>query len=120
MLIGRDVIINDVIITCFSMFVYIRTRFCFALSGGNLTAQSTGNHGELEVEFKFHRGSCKLSFLFPPRRKSAAESLLAGLPFLESADNVSGPKSSFMSALFAFMITVSINFENVRYNESIS
>ena len=27
---------------------------------------------------KFQRGSCKLSFLFPPRRQSAQESLLAG------------------------------------------
>ena len=44
MLIGRDDIINDVIITCFSMFVYIRALFRFALSGGNLTAQSTGSH----------------------------------------------------------------------------
>ena len=29
--------------------------------------------------FKFQRRSCKLSFLFPPRRQSAPESLLAGL-----------------------------------------
>ena len=36
--------------TCFSMFVYIGTCFCFVLIGGNLTAQSTG---ELEAEFKF-------------------------------------------------------------------
>ena len=28
--------------------------------------------------FKFQRRSCKLSFLFPPRRQSASESLLAG------------------------------------------
>ena len=28
--------------------------------------------------FKFQRRSCKLSFLFPPRRQSALESLLAG------------------------------------------
>ena len=28
--------------------------------------------------FKFQRRSCKLSFLFPPRRQSAPESLLAG------------------------------------------
>ena len=34
--------------------------------------------GELEVEFKFQRRSCKLSFLLPPRRQSAPESLLAG------------------------------------------
>ena len=37
-----------------------------------------GATGELEVEFKFQRRSCKLSFLFPPRRQSAPESLLAG------------------------------------------
>ena len=44
MLIGGDDVSNDVITlgTCFSMFVYIRTRFRFTLIGGNLTAQSTG------------------------------------------------------------------------------
>ena len=44
-LIGRDDN-NDVITlaTCFSKFVYIGARFCFALIGGNLTAQSTGSH----------------------------------------------------------------------------
>ena len=46
MLIGGDDISNDVITlgTCFLMFVYIRTRFRFALIGENLTAQSTGSH----------------------------------------------------------------------------
>ena len=46
MLIGGDDISNDVILlgTCFSMFVYIRARFHFALSGGNLTAQWAGSH----------------------------------------------------------------------------
>ena len=43
-LLGGDDIINDVIITCFSMFVCIHAHFRFALSGGNLTAQSTGSH----------------------------------------------------------------------------
>ena len=49
MLIGGDHISNDVITlrTCFSMFVYIRARFLFALIGGNLTAQSSGNHREI-------------------------------------------------------------------------
>ena len=60
--------------TCFSMFVYIRTHFPFAVIGGNLTAQSME---EMEVEFKFQRRSCQLSFLFPPNRQSAPESLLA-------------------------------------------
>ena len=46
-LIGRDDISNDVITlgTCFSIFVYIRVCFRFALIGGNLTAQSTGATG---------------------------------------------------------------------------
>ena len=46
MLIGRGDIIKDVIAlgTCFSMFVYIRVCFYFALISGNLTAQSTGSH----------------------------------------------------------------------------
>ena len=37
-----------------------------------------GASGELEVEFKFQRHSCKLSFLPPPCRQSALESLLTG------------------------------------------
>ena len=72
MLICEDDVSNDVIIvgTCFSLFVNICARFRFALIGGNLTAQSMGSHGGilLEVEFKFQRRGCKLSFLFPPRR----------------------------------------------------
>ena len=52
-----------------------RALFRFGLIGGNLTAQSKGSHRELEAEFKFQRRSCKLSFLFPPSRLSAPESL---------------------------------------------
>ena len=46
MLIGEVNISNDVMAlgTWFSMFVYISTRFRFALIGGNLTAHSTGSH----------------------------------------------------------------------------
>ena len=49
MLIGEDHISNGVITlgTCFSMFVYIRARFLFALIGGNLTTQSSGSHREI-------------------------------------------------------------------------
>ena len=49
MLIGGDDISNDVItlVMCFSMVVYICTRFHFALIGKNLTAQSTGSHREI-------------------------------------------------------------------------
>ena len=67
-LIGGDDISNDFITlgTCFSMFVYICARFRFALIVGNLTAQSTGSPGKLELEFKFQRRSCNLSIVFPP------------------------------------------------------
>ena len=80
MLVGEGDISSDVIIlcSCFSMFVYIRARFRFALIGRNLKAQSTGSHRELEVEFKFQRRCCKHSFLFPPRFWSAPESFFAG------------------------------------------
>ena len=37
-----------------------------------------GATGELEVEFKFQRHSCKFSFLFLPHCQSALESLLPG------------------------------------------
>ena len=40
-------------------------------------------HGEPQVEFKSQRRSCKLSFLFPPRRQSVPASLLAG--FMKSS-----------------------------------
>ena len=77
LLIGGDDISNDVITldTCFHVFlnVYIRARFRLALIGENLTSQSTGSHkGILETEFKFPRRSCKLFFLFPPRRLESA------------------------------------------------
>ena len=79
MLIGRDDSNNDTIslVMCFSMFVYTCTHFCFPLIGRNLTAQSTGSHMRVEVEFKFQRHSCKLSFLFLPVDGEPWESLLA-------------------------------------------
>ena len=44
--IGGDDIGNETITlgTCFSMLVYNRARFRFALIGGNLTTQSTESH----------------------------------------------------------------------------
>ena len=46
MLTGEGDISYDVITlaTCFTMFVYIRARFRFALISENLTVQSTGSH----------------------------------------------------------------------------
>ena len=50
MLIGGDDLSKDVITLgkCFSMLIYIRARFRFALIGGNLTAQLTGSHRGME------------------------------------------------------------------------
>ena len=80
MLIGGDDISYDFITlgTCFSMFVYIRACFRFALMAEIWQLSQQGATVELEAEFKFQRHSCKLSFLFPPHRQSAPESLLAG------------------------------------------
>ena len=47
MLIGGHDLRKDVI-TLGKCFVYIRARLLFALIGGNLTAQSTGSHREME------------------------------------------------------------------------
>ena len=62
MLIGGDHISNDVINlgTCFSMFVS-SSRWLAEI----WQLSCRGATGELEVE------SCKLSFIFPPRRQSA-------------------------------------------------
>ena len=81
MLIGRDDISDDVypwhvlprVFQC--LFTFESSHFPFALIGGNLTAQSTG---ELKAEFKFQKRSCKFSFLFPLHRHGVPESLLAG------------------------------------------
>ena len=47
-------------------------------SGGDFSVNGREATGELEVEFKFQRCSCMLSFLFLPRCQSAPESLLPG------------------------------------------
>ena len=62
-----------------AQLIYIRARFRFAPIDKNLTAQSTGSHVELEAEFKFQGRSCKLCFLFPPRRQIARRLALGGL-----------------------------------------
>ena len=83
MLIGKDDISNDVVILgeCVSIFVYICACLHFALIGKNLTAHV---YGELQGNWIWNSNSrdihvvCKISFLFPSRRESARESLLAG------------------------------------------
>ena len=67
MLIDRDDISNDVITlgTCFSRFVYIRACIPFALIGGNLTAQSTGNHKGIGGGIQIPERQLQALLLFP-------------------------------------------------------
>ena len=82
MVIGGDDISSDIITlgTCFSMFVYVRARFRFAMIGGNLTAQSMESPRRIGggIQIPETYCSCRLSFLFPPCRSGVPESLLAG------------------------------------------
>ena len=69
MLIGVDDISNDVITPrhVFSMFVYNRAPFRFVWLAEIWQLTRREATGELGVEFKFQRRSCKLSFLFLPQ-----------------------------------------------------
>ena len=77
MLIGGDDICNDIITldTCFSMFVYIVLIDWWKYDSSVDEEPATG---ELEVEFKFQRCSCKLFFFYSPCCQNAPGSLLAG------------------------------------------
>ena len=72
MVIAGDDITNDIIT--------LRARFRFAMIEGNLTAQSMGSPRGIGsgIQILETYCSCKLSFLFPPCRSGAPESLLAG------------------------------------------
>ena len=67
MLIGKDDISNDVITlsTCFSMLVYSRDRFRFALIGGNLTAHSTGSYREIGGGIQISKTQLQALLPFP-------------------------------------------------------
>ena len=65
--IGGGDIGNDVITlgSCFSMFVYIRARFCFALISGNLTPQSAGSHRGIGGGIQIPETQLQALLLFP-------------------------------------------------------
>ena len=76
-----DDVSNDIITLgmCFSLFVYLHLcSFLLRADWWKSDNSVDGETRELEVEFKFKRCSCKLSFLFPPHHQSALESLLSG------------------------------------------
>ena len=88
MLIGRDDISNDVITlgTSFSIFVYIRVRFRFALTGRNLTAQSTTVTGNWMWNSNF-RGVVEGSPTFSCPAARAPGELACRLPFCDIQKN---------------------------------
>ena len=74
--IGGGDIGNDIITlgSCFSMFVYIRARFCFALISGNLTPQSAGSHRGIGGGIQIPETQLQALLLFPaPPSESPGE-----------------------------------------------
>ena len=69
MLIGGDDVSNDAITlgTCFQCLFTIALVSASSWLTEIWQLSRRGATGELEVEFKFQRRSCQLSFLFPPR-----------------------------------------------------
>ena len=73
------------VLTSLPLALVLQCLFRFALDSASCCLPEIsllsrpGATGELEVEFKSQRRSCKLSFLFPPRRQSAPESLLQAI-----------------------------------------
>ena len=71
------------VMTSFPLARVFQCLFTFALNSALLwlaeiwQLSRRGATRELEVELKFQKRSCKLSFFFVPRRQSAPESLLA-------------------------------------------
>ena len=83
MLISRDDISNDVITIplalAFNVCIHLQLfPLCAVWRKSDSELSCRRAIGELEVEFKFQRCSCKLSFLFLLHCQSALESLLAG------------------------------------------
>ena len=80
MLIGGDGISNDVITLgwCFSWLLLFRARLPFALIGGNLAVQSTGNHGGVGGGIQIPETQLQALLPFPASPPKRPESLLAG------------------------------------------
>ena len=66
---------------CFSMFVYIRARFRFALIGGNLTAQSTGSHREIGGGIEMPETELQALLSFPAQPLERLGELARRLPY---------------------------------------
>ena len=83
MLIGRDDISSDINTLNWHMFFNVCLHAFVLISALRWLVEiwqlsKWGDIGELEVEFKFQRRSCKLSFSFLPCNQSTPESLHSG------------------------------------------
>ena len=80
LLIGGDGLSNDVITLgwCFSWLLLFRARLPFALIGGNLAAQSTGNHRGVGGGIQIPETQLQALLPFPAPPTKRPESLLAG------------------------------------------
>ena len=132
MLIGGDGISNVITLgTCFSMFVYIRTRFRITLIGGNVTAQSTESQGNWRWNSN-SRGVVASS----PSFSCLRESLLAGYPARDRSCGRLFSKRNhcelipttvliFVNPLIPrvtninFLLTISTHFQRKRFREFI-
>ena len=105
MLIGGDVISNDVITlgTCFSKFVYIRARFFFGLIGENLTAQTTASHRGIEGAIQIPETSLQALLHFPaPPPQSPGELARRLVDQLDQGKTISVCASVVGSTLFSY------------------
>ena len=64
------------------MFVYIRARFRFALTGGNLTAQSTGSHREIGGGIEIPETELQALLTLPAQPLEHLGELARRLPYL--------------------------------------
>ena len=91
---GGDDKSNDIIVlgTCYTMFVFFRARFCFALIGGNLTAQSTGSQGGIRSGIQIPEGevASSPSFSRPAARVPRRTCSQASLTLATSTSKTSG------------------------------
>ena len=109
MLIGGYDISNDVItlFSCFLMFVYIRTRFCCALIGGDLIVQSTGSHRGIGDGIQIPELQALLPFSAPPPgspRKACSQANMKSqlISYLNSITSELSNLLSPRNALFTF------------------
>ena len=95
-LIGRDVISNDFNTLKWHVFFNVCLLAFLLISAWRWLAEiwqlsKWGATGELEVEFKFQRRGCKLSFLFPPLIQSTLGACIQATEIFIKVNSVQFP-----------------------------